>query len=139
MWDTYDKKKLATRLSIFMLSLLFLAACTSGENGDKKDQQEVTEEGQEEIFNPGPNEDATQISIYNTDCIKEQVNIDEEINAKYEEESYTFEDPFIIVNPYNVDPLTALLKFETETPVEIEVIVGTGENEVAIEKTWEWL
>src|SRR5699024_6942171 len=129
------RKKLFMMFSVLMLWLLF-TACTLAEDGDKEENKKATGDEQEEIFNPKPTPDATQVSSFNSDRIEEQEKIEQEINAEYEEGSYTFEDPFIKVNPYNVAPLTALLKFETETPVEIEVIVGNGEDEVPIEKKW---
>src|SRR5699024_2862724 len=133
------KKRNIIIINILLLTIVLLAACSQENRDNTENQRKVKkeEEKKEEIFNPEPNPDATQISSYNDERLKQQEEVVEEINSEYEEETYTFEDPFIKVNPYNVAPLTALLKFETETPVEIEVIVGNGEDEVPIEKKWD--
>ncbi|MGY0691383.1 aryl-sulfate sulfotransferase [Virgibacillus sp. FSP13] len=127
-----QRKSLIKMLGLLMLVLAVLTACTAGGDEEKNKQ----EEAEEKVFDPEPNPDATQISTYDEDRIKEQEKIDQKLLAEYEKGSYSFDDPFIKLDPYNVAPLTALLKFETDKPMEIEVIVGSGNGQTPIEKKW---
>ena len=53
--------------------------------------------------------------------------ITEEIQNEYEELEYTFENPYIKINPYKKVSLTALLKFPTTEPSQIQInIKGKG-------------
>ncbi|SFD86728.1 arylsulfate sulfotransferase [Lentibacillus persicus] len=112
-------------VGIFALIFIMLAGCLPG--GDDE----------EETFDPAPNPDAEQISAYDDERMAEQAEMDDELSAEYEDGSYSFEDPFIKLNPYGVTPLAALVKFETEEPVEIEVAVGNGDGQVPIQKKWD--
>lgn len=51
----------------------------------------------------------------------------ENIEEKYKEFEYTFQEPFVLLNPYKKTPLAALIKFPTEKPAKITVTVR-GEN-----------
>src|SRR5699024_2374049 len=51
--------------------------------------------------------------------------------------TYGLNDPFVKVDPYGSAPLTALVMFETEKPVQIHVSVGNAEGEIPIENKWE--
>jgi len=53
----------------------------------------------------------------------------EKIEENFKSEGYTIENPNIILNPYEISPLTALVIFETEEVVEPTVIInGKDEN-----------
>src|SRR5699024_3944053 len=69
--------------------------------------------------------------------MNDQAQIDEDLLSEYEDGDYSFEDPFIKVDPYDAAPLTALAKFDTKEPVQIKVTVGGEEGQEPIEKTWE--
>ncbi len=57
--------------------------------------------------------------------IAKQVNDDKKIISK----GYTFDNPNIIVNPYEISPLTAVIAFDTNIEMEIKVtIVGKDAN-----------
>ena len=59
------------------------------------------------------------------DIISYQINKEKYINPY----GYTFEEPNIIVNPYGISPLTALILFETEEEEEITIkIEGIDEK-----------
>src|SRR5699024_3130824 len=51
--------------------------------------------------------------------------------------TYTVDDPFIKVDPYDASPLSALVMFETEEPVKVKVTTGSGD--VPIVRTWDEL
>ena len=49
----------------------------------------------------------------------------QQYKINYQKGNYTFENPYIVVNPYEISPLTALVMFETEVPMEVSTkIVG---------------
>ncbi len=55
--------------------------------------------------------------------IDEQEKIDKSLLAELDSGEYTFEDPLIVVNPYNIAPLTALALFTSEEPLNISIHV----------------
>ncbi len=63
------------------------------------------------------------------DCKKEA-----QIKASYEELAYTFDEPFILQNPYGRNPLSALIKFPTEKPAQIELTILPKKNEKPIKQ-----
>ena len=57
------------------------------------------------------------------------VDMQAELENNFESEGYTIDNPNIIVNPYEISPLTALVIFETEEEVAPTVtIVGKDDN-----------
>ena len=50
------------------------------------------------------------------------------IAAEFEQYDYTFENPFIVVDPYSLNPLSALILFSTETAGDVEVTI-LGDDE----------
>src|SRR5690625_3694860 len=131
------KKSLIFMLGALMLLLTILVACAEDKDTDQEKNEEAEAEKEEEVFDPEPNPDATQISTYDEERINDQAQIDENLLSEYEDGNYSFEDPFIKVDPYDAAPLTALVKFDTEEPVQIKVTVGWEEGQQPIEKTWE--
>lgn len=126
-------------LGALMLLLTTLVACAEDKDTDtdQEKNEEAEAEKEEEAFDPEPNPDATQISTYDEGRMNDQAQINEDLLSEYEEGNYSFEDPFIKVDPYDAAPLTALAKFDTEEPVQIKVTVGGEEGQEPIEKTWE--
>lgn len=122
-------------ITVALALLIILAACT-GNKEQAKDEQAKTAE-KEEVFDPEPDPNAKQVSSYNEQRINDQEQIDEALLSAYVEGTYSFEKPFIKVDPYDAAPLTALTMFETDEPVQITVTVGGKESQQPIEKTWE--
>lgn len=61
---------------------------------------------------------------------QKQASIDEKLRAEYESGDYSFDDPFVIVNPYGISPLTALLMFDTDEEMQESVrVIGHNANE----------
>src|SRR5699024_8778603 len=94
-------------------------------------------EKNDENFDPKPDPDATQMTTYDDELVDEQTQMDEDLLSTYGKENYSFDDPFVTVDPYDAAPLTALAMFETEEPTQITVTVGEGEGQQPIEKTIE--
>ena len=49
--------------------------------------------------------------------------------------TYTAESPYIVVNPFEIAPLTALIMFNTDTPVEVSTTVVGRISETSISNT----
>lgn len=65
-----------------------------------------------------------------------QLAIENAINEEFEKGNYTAENPLIVVNPYEVSPLTALVMFNTEKPSNISVTVKGKDESVDITNTF---
>ena len=51
------------------------------------------------------------------------ISIQKEIDKKISTYGYTFDNPNIILNPYEISPLTALIAFETKSPEIITITI----------------
>ena len=56
--------------------------------------------------------------------IATQQEVDTTITKISESKSYTLEDPYIMVNPYGISPLSALIIFETTDEVSVSVSIN---------------
>ena len=63
----------------------------------------------------------TEVPVY--DILEWQYAREQEILADYYGASYIFSEPYMILDPYAMNPLSALVMFETESPCEVEVTV----------------
>ena len=68
----------------------------------------------------------TEIPEY--DILDHQFTREQEILADYQQDNYTIDDPYIIIDPYGFNPLCALILFETAQPCNVEVTVQ-GDDE----------
>lgn len=69
----------------------------------------------------------TRASIYTSrldDLISRQEEMDSKIEKYINSSAYTIEKPKIIINPYEISPLTALIIFKTKEETAIEVYVN---------------
>ncbi|MCD8023458.1 MAG: aryl-sulfate sulfotransferase, partial [Lachnospiraceae bacterium] len=75
--------------------------------------------------------EAEWVEIDYEDYLEEQSAIDDALLAEAES-GYSFEAPFIVVNPYKNSPLTAMVIFTTEEETAVEVVVcgRNGENNI---------
>ncbi len=70
----------------------------------------------------------TLISVPQYDVMEWQANREQDILSDYRSGIYGIDDPYIILDPYEMNPLSALLIFETMEPAEISVtVVGKDE------------
>jgi arylsulfate sulfotransferase len=110
-------------LSIFILALILSAgyAMRIFTPVDKPIEEEPVVEN--------PNADLyLQINEIEKTLSKQQT-VDENIISELGSGNYTFDNPLIIVDPYNSSPLTAIIVFKTEIPVQIKIrIVGVDQN-----------
>lgn len=68
------------------------------------------------------------------DLITQQNQIDQDLQTEIEIGNYTFENPFIKINPYQNSPLTALVAFTTSQSQAVEVRIE-GKDEFTTFKT----
>lgn len=57
------------------------------------------------------------------DIIKEEVEYQKDLDEYLTPYGYTFDNPNLIINPYNISPLTAILLFETEKEEEVTITI----------------
>lgn len=58
--------------------------------------------------------------------IQNQENVDQQLSSMKDDNTFTIDDPYILVNPYKISPLTAIVYFYTETDTVISIqIEGT--------------
>ncbi len=60
-----------------------------------------------------------------------------EIEKSFESTGYTIDNPNVILNPYEISPLTALVIFETEEEVEPTVIINGKDEKTTFTNTFE--
>ncbi len=58
------------------------------------------------------------------DIVSKQADSDKKILEAMNNTSYTFDNPCVLVNPYEISPLTALIIFKTSTTSETEVFIN---------------
>lgn len=70
---------------------------------------------------------------------QKQAAIDEKLRAEYESGEYSLDDPLVVVNPYGISPLTALVMFDTDEEMQEAVrIIGHNANEDILMSPPEW-
>jgi len=58
------------------------------------------------------------------DLVSKQKDADEKILEAMNDRSCTFDNPCVLVNPYGISPLTALIIFQTESSLTTEVMIN---------------
>lgn len=123
---------------VLLIGSLGLVGCT--DNEDEAGQPEIAsvevsdEEmasiGSETVINDPADTanysgdvEAQYTTSINQDLIDEHETIYQEIREDFENGDYTLEEPLVVQYPYDRAPLTALVLFETEEPMEITVSV----------------
>lgn len=71
------------------------------------------------------------------EIIKAQEKVEKKIAKEYSELEYTWRKPYIKVNPYGTAPLSALIKFKTDEPMRVTLIIKEKENEGDLEKRFD--
>lgn len=74
----------------------------------------------------GDNKEEKQIISAYDEIYQIQKEVDKEIAKFIEDNSYTIENPKIMLNPYKLSPLTALVIFQTEKEQTVEVSVNNS-------------
>lgn len=74
----------------------------------------------------------------NTEVAKEEniIDIQNELQENFKSYGYTLNNPNIIINPYEISPLTALIIFETEKETEVSITVEGKTPETTYKNTF---
>lgn len=64
--------------------------------------------------------------------INKQKEVDNQLNKELDSGTYTFDDPLIVQDPYNMSPLTALILYTSEKPelVSIKIVGKTKKADI---------
>ncbi len=74
------------------------------------------------------------IKTININEIDSQIKIDKNLNKFLNDDNYTIKNPKIVLNPYKISPLTALIIFQTKEETEISVFIN-GKYATKVEKS----
>lgn len=106
---------------IIILMIAMISGCsnkTDNDNLEKFSQQVVNEE-----------------TVNKNEYFSNQKSITEKLNAELEKKP-TLENPFTIVDPFEISPLTAIVIFTTEEPTQISVIINGKDEYTTIKHTF---
>lgn len=116
---------------LLLVGALAIVGCSNTEEGTDRIDEEATEEIELES-----DWEAHYTTGINQELIDDHSNRYEEILEDFHNSDYTFENPLIIQDPYDRAPLTALVLFETDNPLEITVTVEGQTEETTISHTY---
>lgn len=111
--------------SFICISLVLMAITISG-CSSKTDNDNVEKLSQEIV-----NEETVNKNEY----FSNQKSITEKLNAELEKKP-TLENPFTIVDPFEISPLTAIAIFTTEEPTQISVVINGKDEYTTIKHTF---
>ena len=111
--------------SFICISLVLMAITISG-CSSKTDNNNVEKLSQEIV-----NEETVNKNEY----FSNQKSITEKLNAELEKKP-TLENPFTIVDPFEISPLTAIAIFTTEEPTQISVVINGKDEYTTIKHTF---
>ena len=98
-------------------------------------EQEI-QEPQEPVQELSEDEKAVKAVL---DRYEKQKALDDRLRSEYEAGGYTLDEPLIVVNPYGIAPLTALLMFDTDSPAQVELrVVGHKTEEDVLMPPPQW-
>jgi len=129
-------KKKYLAYSVLFLSAVGLVGCIN--NGDEaNDSTPETEEvsNEAETTEVASESEAQYTTEINQELIDEHENRYQDILETFQGGQYPMEEPLVVQNPYSRAPLTALVLFETEEPMEITVTVEGRTEETTISHT----
>lgn len=110
-------KKYILAIAISIMMLMLLSACADGNKepvdsvSPSAEEIEVppSAEATEEPGDTGLSEQQQKAENYKAEQETAEAAIQSEL-----ENGYTFEDPLVIINPYSLSPLSAVVGFDTE-------------------------
>lgn len=120
---------------IILSAALTLAACTNEAEEEQTDQQENQVEEEQSVSAPEPKEEdlVSQVngfSMYeNTDLMKNVQAVEDAIRSEWEAKDFTIDNPLVVLDPYDVTPLSAFVAFETKYPATVTYrVLGKTED-----------
>lgn len=117
------KKYLTLGLTV-AFSLSMLVSCSSEESTNTQTTVAPSTASESTEQENTQTEQMSFSEVKSTDILEAQEKINENLQAELTEGGYTLENPFVVVDPYGLSPLTALVLFETEESARISVEVA---------------
>ena len=125
------------RTILYFSLLLTLASCSKAEENENNQIEEPTENVEAEPEEEEALTDTGYEFVDNREYIEEITAVDDEIKEQWAADTYTADAPLVVVNPYEISPLSALVLFETEEPVSVTYYAEGKTEEVTIPNTIE--
>lgn len=69
--------------------------------------------------------------------VEKDLQIEKNIQTQFEEMEYSFDEPFITLNPYGRNPLSALVMFPTDKEAQVELSILSSDNKPSITHLFE--
>jgi hypothetical protein len=104
---------------LFLLSISFVVEYNIKEY-DKQNKNETNVVKESFIFL----KDLNATEVENSSSFEAQTDINNEIIKKLNEEIYTIDSPLIVTNPYKINPLSAIIAFNTKENKSINVVIN---------------
>src|SRR5699024_3721307 len=114
----------------FIIMILVLGAC--GLEEEPEDVFKKTSRNYQPLINPY----TPQVSSKNVERPEDQEELEEEIHKEFNEKTHTLENPYVKVDPYETSPLSGLIMFETEEPMQVQVTTGEEEGQ-PVKNLWD--
>lgn len=71
--------------------------------------------------------------------LEQQKAVDKALQAELERGNYTFDEPLVVLDPYDESPLAALIMFQTETATRVEITIPGDDEDTGAIHTFEEL
>lgn len=114
--------------------LFTLVGCANTEEVTQNQEESIQEDTSESTETQAdPKENDTGYRFYeNTEVLERAQAAEEAIREEWDADVYTADAPLVVLDPYNVAPLSALVLFETEEPVSLNYSVLGKTEETTI-------
>ena len=103
---------------LFLLSLFFVVLYNINEYEKKNNNDSVVEESFSFL------NDSSSIELKESNELESQEKVLNDINEKLNSNIYTIDNPLIVIDPFKVNPLSAIIAFNTNEEIEINVSIN---------------
>ena len=103
---------------LFLLSLFFIVLYNINEYEKKNNNDSVVEESFSFL------NDSSSIELKETNELESQEKVLNDINEKLNSNIYTIDNPLKVYDPFKVNPLSAIIAFNTNEEIEINVSIN---------------
>jgi arylsulfate sulfotransferase len=120
---------------VLALVATWIAFSTFGNSGNNR-AGEASDKSQHQAFDYPADQDARQVTFKDDRRTKYQDLTEQQLAKDYAKEPYSIDDPFVVVDPYDNMPLSALMMFKTKEPAQITVTVESEGDADDITRTY---
>lgn len=117
-----------TIAAVLVLAVLIALAVVYFSNAGQDSEAERT-------FDPPADPDARQVTFLDDRRANYQNLAEQQYAQDYEDGDHPLEDPFIVLDPYDSMPLSALVMFHTDEPTRVRTTVAGKDDDTSIERT----